>query len=101
MRFDDPVIVEFMNDLYENEWSYYFNFFIPSVKLLSKERVEAKQKKIYDKPKTLFHRLLESKALTSEKEEELTRISKTMNPFELQKVLEMKIKNILRYVCGK
>jgi hypothetical protein len=98
MRFDDPTIVDFMNDLYENEWSYYFNFFIPSVKLISKERVEAKQKKIYDKPKTPFHRLIESEALTSEKKKELTRISETMNPFKLQKVLEMKIKNILRYV---
>lgn len=101
MRFENPVIVDFMNDLYENEWSYYFNFFIPSVKLISKERIDAKQKKKYDLPKTPFHRLVESNILTAKKKKELIRRSKTIDPFKLQKILEMKIKNILRCVSEK
>ena len=38
-RFDDPRIVVFLNDLYRNEWRLFHNFFCPSVKLISKERI--------------------------------------------------------------
>ena len=97
MRFDDPVLVELMNDLYENEWSYFFNFFIPSVKLISKERIEAKQIRKYDEPKTPFQRLVERGKLTRNEKQRLIGIANTTNPFLLQNIVEKKIKNILRY----
>ena len=49
-----------MNDLYKTEWRLFHNFFCPSVELLSKERVASKTIKRYDKPKTLYLRILES-----------------------------------------
>lgn len=97
MRFDNPKIVAFMNDMYENEWSYFFNFFIPSVKLVSKQRVAAKQIKKYDRPKTPFQRLLECGGISRLEKERLTKLSKSLDPFKLQKNIEMKIKNILDY----
>ena len=46
-RFDDPRIVDMLNDLYQNEWYYYFNFFISNVKLIKKERIGSKIIKKY------------------------------------------------------
>ncbi len=38
-RFDRQLLVTLLNDLYRNEWKLFHNFFHPSVKLISKERV--------------------------------------------------------------
>lgn len=97
MRFENPIIVELMNDLYENEWSYYFNFFIPSVKLISKQRENGKTRKIHDKPKTPLQRLVESRILSRKEERRLKEIAGKINPFKLQEIIEMKIKNIVNY----
>jgi hypothetical protein len=35
-RFDNPVLVNLMNDIYENEWSLYQNHFMPTQKLIKK-----------------------------------------------------------------
>lgn len=101
MRFDNPKMIEIMNDLYENEWSYFFNFFIPSVKLISKHRVNGQQKKRYDSPKTPFQRLLDCGEVSKLEKERLTKLSKRLDPFKLQKNIELKIKNILRYASGE
>lgn len=101
MRFDNPKLVEFINDLYENEWSYYFNFFIPSVKLISKYPIDGKQKKKYDSPKTPFQRLIDCGEVPKLEKERLTKLSKRLDPFKLQKNIELKIKNILKYASGE
>lgn len=101
MRFENPEIVDFMNDLYENEWSYFFNFFIPSVKLISKERIDGKQRKKYDTPKTPFERLLECGGIPKLEKERLIKLSENLDPFKLQKNIEMKVKSILRYANGE
>jgi hypothetical protein len=101
LRFEEKIIVELMNDLYENEWTYYFNFFIPSVKLISKQRVNAKTRKIHDKPKTPFQRLLESRVLSRIEEKRFKVIAESINPFKLQEMVEMKIKNIVNYASRK
>jgi hypothetical protein len=59
-RFDNPLITHLLNDLYKNEWRLYHNFFLPSVKLLMKQRVASKLFKRYDKPKTPYQRVLEA-----------------------------------------
>lgn len=51
-RFDNPAVVPLLNDLFRNEWRFYHNFFMPSVKLLEKKQVAAKTIKRYDTPKT-------------------------------------------------
>ena len=53
-RFDKPELVDKLNELYTSEWNLYFNFFIPSVKLIEKSRVGSKIVKKYDSPKTPF-----------------------------------------------
>ncbi|MFQ5865493.1 MAG: hypothetical protein ACE5IW_09725 [bacterium] len=38
-RFENPKLVEKLNEFYTTEWNYYFNFFIPSVKLIEKDSI--------------------------------------------------------------
>jgi hypothetical protein len=94
-RFDRKEIVSLLNDLYSNEWSPFFNFFIPSAKTVSKERIDSKIVKKFDSPKTPFERLLVSDEIPKKTKRELTRIFNCLNPFKLQKVINSKIKMIL------
>jgi 5S rRNA maturation endonuclease (ribonuclease M5) len=93
-RLDNPDIVPLMNDLYKTEWRLFHNFFCPSVKLLSKERVASKTIKRYDKPKTPYQRILESPDIPKETKDQLTAQFNTMNPFELREAMEEKLKRI-------
>ena len=93
-RLDNPDVVPLMNDLYRTEWRLFHNFFCPSVKLLSKERVASKTIKRYDKPKTPYQRILESPDIPKETKDQLTAQFKTLNPFELREAMEKKLKRI-------
>lgn len=97
-RFDKYELVELLNDLYTSEWNLYFNFFVPSVKLIQKERIGSKIIKKHDKPKTPFQRLMESKHIDTSTKLKLQQKFESLNPFELQKLMKMKIKNILNIV---
>jgi len=97
-RFDNPNLVQKLNDLYTSEWNLYFNFFIPSVKLISKTRVGSKVIKTYDKPKTPAKRLLESEHISQQAKDLLTQEFEQINPFQLQKQMNHKIKQILKTV---
>ena len=59
-RLEHPHVVPLLNDLYGTEWRLFHNFFCPSVKLISKERVGSKTIKRHDSPKTPYQRLMES-----------------------------------------
>jgi len=98
MRFDKPEIVEMMNDLFLTEWSYLHNYFLPSMKLISKERINGKVMKKHSPPKSPLERILESGTLTKKKEKELKKKFNRLNPFKLQKEVERKIKRILNYL---
>jgi len=74
-----------------NEWTDYFNFFIPSVKLIEKKRVGSKIKKIHDGACTPYHRL----------KEQLKTKFKTLNPFQIQSKMMVKIKVIMKIVNEK
>ena len=93
-RFEDPKIVPLLNDLYKTEWRLYHNFFIPSVKLLSKERIASKTIKRHDKPKTPYQRILESKHIGKETKQKLKNLFKTLNPFKLKRTIDEKIARI-------
>jgi hypothetical protein len=94
-RLDKPKMVMPLNELYTKELNCLINFFLPSVKLLSKKRIGSKIIKLHDKPKTPFQRLLETKILDKEKEQKLQNIFRKINPFEVQKMVKCKIAEIL------
>jgi hypothetical protein len=95
-RFDKIELVELMNDLYTTEWRLYFNFFIPSVKLVDKYRKGSQIIKKFDSPKTPLQRLIESKHIDPQIKFRLQKHFESMNPFALQSTMSDKIKNIQR-----
>ncbi len=94
-RFDNQKTVGLLNGLYCSEWYFYFNFFMPYSKLISKKRDGSKTIKKYDKPKTPYQRVLESKDINDEVKQHLTKIFNLLNPFDLQKTMSQKIKQII------
>ena len=97
-RFDDPQLVPLLNELYTSEWNSYFNFFIPSLKLINKLRLGSKTIKEYEKPNTPFQRLMQSNHSTQEAKEKLKSTFQTLNPFLLQKQMKSKIDHIINLV---
>lgn len=97
-RFEQFVLVEKLNCLYTSEWNRYFNFFIPSVKIIQKVRVGSKIIKKYDTPKTPLQRILESTHIPPQTKEKLKEEFQKLNPFELQRQMLIKIKEILTIV---
>jgi hypothetical protein len=89
-RIEDPSLMPLMNDIYET-WSLLHNYFMPQMKLISKDRVGSKVKKKYDKPKTPFQRIMESETVPEADKEKLRRIKETLNPFTLQAELQKKL----------
>lgn len=56
-RYDTPAAVVALNDLYRHELRLFQNLFLPSVKLLRKERVGSRVRRRYDAPRTPLERL--------------------------------------------
>ena len=61
-----------MTELYET-YNLLVNYFFPSMKIISKERLDARVTKKYDKAKTPYTRLMEHKDLADSVKTELTR----------------------------
>lgn len=94
-RFEHQQLAQQLNEIYTSEWKDFFNFFIPSVKLISKRREGAKVIKVYDKPKTPLQRLLESDNISTETKKLLRQKAEGLNPFQLQEQISKKIKKLL------
>ena len=95
-RLDNPKAVPLMNQLYTTEWRLFQNFFCPSVKLISKERIASKTVKRYDRPQTPYQRILASSEIDVNAKENLKAIYRTLNPFTLRKSMEAKLKAIFK-----
>lgn len=95
-RFDAESQVEFMNDIYKRLWNPLWNYFTPVMKLQSKTRVGGKIIKVHDDPTTPYQRLLNSNMLSEEQVTKLQSEFKKLNPFELKKELDEKLKWFFR-----
>lgn len=89
-RIEDPDLIPLMNEIYDI-WGKIHNYFMPQMKLISKDRIGSQVKKKYDKPKTPFQRIMESAAYPEEQKEQLRKIKATLNPIELQAELQKKL----------
>ena len=95
-RFSNKALVPLMNDAYSNECSLLHNYFCPTMKLVTKERINSKYYKKYDFPQTPYHRLLACEHITDEAKQKLTKIYNTLNPFTLRKRIENKLRVIYK-----
>lgn len=96
-RFEDPEMVDLINDLYSNEWSLFKNLYCPTMKLISKHREGSKYVKKFDKPKTPCQRLLELKGFKRSKKTKLRKMLKESDPYSLKQSIDRKIGVILNY----
>ena len=93
-RFEHPELVMLMNDLYANEWSQFTNHFKPTFKLLKRDKRGSKTVRIYHPThQTPYQRLLESTHIDESTKTKLRQEHARLNPFELKKNIELKLKN--------
>ena len=64
VRYDSPAAQAAINALYRHELRLFQNLFLPSVKLLAKERVGARVRRRYDAPRTPLERVLACPEIT-------------------------------------
>lgn len=91
-RLDHPELVPLMNEIYENYWNPLQNYFLPTIKLIKKERIGAKIKRTYDETAIPFERLVKSEHLTDEQKEKLKKQKSLLNPFHLRIEMELKLR---------
>src|SRR6266540_2179966 len=93
-RYDSPAAVGLLNDLYRHELRLMMNLFQPSVKLMKKERVGSRLKRIYHVPQTPLERLLAHPEADPMKLAELVRLRDSTDPFMLARTIEDKLTRI-------
>src|SRR3989338_7808763 len=93
-RLDNHRVVPLLNNLYAKEWRLFHNFFCPSVKLISKERIGSKTIKRHDSPKTPYQRIMDSPYIQESVKLSLSKQLEKLNPFLLRKAMDKKLKNI-------
>lgn len=86
-RYDTEEELNFLNKLYK-VLRLYTNFFLPTMKLVSKTRIGSRVSRKYDKPKTPYQRVLESAEIPEENKMRLRSLYKTLNPAELKRQIE-------------
>ena len=90
-RFEHAQLVPIMNGIY-SDWNQLQNHFRPTFKLLSKEKKGSRYKKCYEKPQTPYARLIQRAELAPHTKHQLKLQHQTLNPFELKKTIEEKLK---------
>jgi len=100
-RFDNREIVSELNALYRGPWRLFVNGFLPSVKLIEKQRDGARVIKRYDKPQTPLERVLVSPTVPRAEKQVLKATFANLNPFLLQEQIRQTIQDIIeRATCG-
>ena len=67
------------------------NLYLPAMKLVAKERQDAKVSKHYDEPKTPFKRAVEAGVIPSEQQLQLQALMKRTGPMTLKRQLDQEL----------
>jgi len=94
VRYDSPVAQAAIHALYRHELRLFQNFFLPSVKLLAKERVGARVRRRYDAPQTPLERVLACPDIRSEVAAQLRRQRDGLDPFVLARAIDQQLERI-------
>lgn len=97
-RFDNPCLVDLMNDLYASEWSLLQNFFCPTLKLKEKCRDGSRYRKSYHPPQMPYTRILACDSIPEEQKQRLRQTADSINPFDLKRRIEAKLKHIFQFI---
>jgi radical SAM superfamily enzyme YgiQ (UPF0313 family) len=94
LRYDTEEEMKIINDLYRNELRLYKNFFQPVMKLIRKNRIDGKLKRVYDVAKTPYQRLIESGQLSHRKKQMLRKLYLSLNPREMKRSIDEKLNRL-------
>jgi hypothetical protein len=94
-RYDLAELTPMVNDLLI-EWCKFKNFFIPCQKTIRKIRVGSKIKRIVDKPKTPYKRLLDSDVISAKQKLLLIEEFRSLNPFTMKENIDKNLAAILK-----
>jgi hypothetical protein len=94
VRYDTPAAQVAIHRLYRGELRLFQNLFLPSVKLLRKERVGARVRRRYDAPRTPLDRVLACPELRPEVAAHLQRQRQRLDPFALARTIEQQLARI-------
>lgn len=84
LRYEGEDELKVLNKIYR-KLRLITNFFIPSMKLVSKTRRGSKVTKKYDKPKTPYQRVMESNYISNKVKEKLRKQRLSLKPFQLRR----------------
>ena len=96
-RIDNPALAEAISTLFTGSWRDYVNFFLPTLKLIKKEYVGTRVRRIYEHvARTPYERLMASRYGVSSKTKAALKAHFLMlNPFELKLDIDAKLARIL------
>jgi hypothetical protein len=94
VRYDTPAAQAAIQALYRGDLRRFQNFFLPSVKLLRKERVGARVRRRYDAPQTPLDRVLACPDLRPEVAAQLRRQRASLDPFALARTIDQQLERI-------
>ena len=92
-RYEGDLARLHINDVYK-DIRLYVNFFQPVMKLVSKERVDGKVRKVYDTAQTPYQRVLASPDVSDENKDRLRALYLTLNPVTLHRTIEQQLRHI-------
>jgi len=93
-RYDNPLVVPLINELCKGALGQLLNYFLPTMKLESKQRQGSKTVRVYGPAQTPLTRVLESPVVPLEKKNALLRQRAQLNPFALRRQIERQLKLI-------
>ena len=93
-RIESDEVVSAINDLYQNEHRLLTNFFYSTMKLKSREKINGKYKKQYERAQTPYQRVMDSKQVGLAVKMKLMGEYKKLNPAELQRGMTRKLSRI-------
>jgi hypothetical protein len=96
VRYDTAAARDAIYNLDGNELRVFQNLFLPSVKLVRKERIGSRLRRHYGAPETPFERVSASPVADGERVAELQRQQRIIDPFHLSATVQAKLESIFR-----
>jgi hypothetical protein len=94
LRYDSPAALTAINALYANELRLLQNLFLPSVKLVRKERVGSRLRRQYDAPRTPLDRVRACAGVDAAKVAGLVALRDRLDPFTLAQTIDRQLEAI-------
>ncbi len=97
-RIENQNATRMLNEIYRDLWCPFLNFFMPTFKLVRKERIGSRIKKTYEEPETPYDRILASEAVPELTKEALRLRYEALDPIELKLAIEEKLKLVMAII---